>query len=97
MPTHGSVIVNRNIPAYVEHEPENKAELVALLQYHVLSGRVYSDQVAAGEVATLSGKKLPIAVEKGAPRIGGAGVAKADLETTNGVIHVIDAVLLPKQ
>jgi uncharacterized surface protein with fasciclin (FAS1) repeats len=75
--------------------PENKSELATILKCHVLSGRVYSDQLAAGEVATLAGQKFPIKFVEGAPRIGNAGVAKADLETTNGVIHVIDTVLLP--
>jgi uncharacterized surface protein with fasciclin (FAS1) repeats len=75
--------------------PESKAELATVLKCHVLSGRVYPDQLAAGDVATLAGQKFPITFVNGAPRIGNAGVAKADWETTNGVIHVIDTVLLP--
>ena len=78
-------------------KPENKEKLIAILKFHVIPGRVYADQVTAGEVATLSGAKLPITIEKGAPRIAGAGVAKVDVETSNGVIHVVDTVLLPKQ
>jgi len=77
-------------------KPENKEKLVAILKYHVLSGRVYSDQVAAGSVATLSGSNLAITVDKGAARIGGAALEKVDIETRNGVIHVVDTVLLPK-
>ncbi|MSR48398.1 MAG: fasciclin domain-containing protein [Planctomycetes bacterium] len=77
-------------------KPENKANLVALLKFHVLPGRVYSDQVAAGEVPTLSGMKLAITVEKGVARIGNACLVKADIETCNGVIHVVDSVILPK-
>ena len=76
-------------------KPENKAKLVAILKFHVLSGRVYSDQVAAGQVGTLAGTKLAITVEKNEPRIGGAGLLKTDIETSNGVIHVVDSVILP--
>jgi uncharacterized surface protein with fasciclin (FAS1) repeats len=75
--------------------PENKEKLAAILKYHVIEGRVYSDQLANGSVMTVGGTKLMIEVQDGTPRIAGAGVQKADLETINGVIHVIDQVLIP--
>ncbi len=54
------------------------------------------ETLAAGEVPTLSGAMLAIAVEKNGPRIGGSHLLKTDIETSNGVIHVVDAVILPK-
>lgn len=75
--------------------PEHKDQLVAILKYHVVSGRVYSDGLKTGTVDTLGGTKLRIEVDAHGAHIGGASVAKADIETSNGVIHVIDQVLVP--
>ena len=78
-------------------EPENKAQLVRVLKYHVLSGRVYAEQAAAAEQAnTLLGRTVATAVTADGLRINDALVTAPDLETANGVIHVIDSVLLPK-
>ncbi len=77
-------------------KPENREQLAKILKYHVVSGRVYANQLASGDVSTLAGVPLAVKVGKDAVRIGSAGVAKADIETTNGVIHVIDSVLLPR-
>jgi len=76
-------------------KPENRDKLVSILKYHVVSGRVYSDQLSNGKVATLSGSKLTVDLHDGA-RINDARVAVANLDTTNGVVHVIDRVLLPR-
>lgn len=75
--------------------PENKQQLIGILKFHVVSGRAYSDGLKSGALVTLAGTKLPIEVGAAGVRIGGAGVATADIETTNGVIHVIDRVLIP--
>lgn len=75
--------------------PENRDKLVAILKYHVVAGRVYSDQLANGGVATLGGSKVTVMLGKGKVMINEAQVTAADLDTTNGVIHVIDKVLLP--
>lgn len=75
--------------------PENKEKLVTILKYHVVSGKVTSDQVAKLKSAeTLAGKKLAIDVKKGV-KVNDATVVQADLAATNGVIHVVDRVLLP--
>jgi uncharacterized surface protein with fasciclin (FAS1) repeats len=78
-------------------KPENHDRLVAILKYHVVAGKVTSDQVVRlTEAATLQGQKVAIAVDGGV-KINGAKVVAADVEASNGVIHVIDAVLLPKE
>ena len=74
--------------------PENKDQLAAILTYHVVSGKVLSTDLADGQVATVNGEDVTIAVTDGVT-VNGANVATADIETSNGVIHVIDAVLLP--
>jgi uncharacterized surface protein with fasciclin (FAS1) repeats len=82
--------------------PENRQRLVEVLKQHVVSGRVYADQaLAAGGVETLLGRHLALKGEGSAqggegPRIGGAGLVLTDVEASNGVIHVIDTVLLPE-
>lgn len=75
--------------------PENKAKLVAILKYHVVSGRVYSDQLSNGDVATLGGSKVKVSLRKNESFINEAKVTAADIQTTNGVIHVLNKVLLP--
>ncbi len=78
-------------------KPENRAKLVAILKYHVVAGKVTADQVVKlTEATTLQGQKVAIAVDDGV-KVNGAKVVKADVLTSNGVIHVIDAVLLPKE
>ena len=77
-------------------KPENKEKLVSILTYHVVAGKVMAKDVKAGEVATVNGKKATIAVKDGKVTIDGANVVKTDVGTSNGVIHVIDAVILPK-
>lgn len=71
--------------------------LTAILTYHVVPGRVTSDQLSEGqEVTTVQGQTLTISLENGA-RVNDAGIQAADIVADNGVIHVIDAVLLPPQ
>jgi uncharacterized surface protein with fasciclin (FAS1) repeats len=77
-------------------KPENKAKLVAILKYHVVPGRVLADQVGGmSSASTANGQPLAIRVENGTVMVGTARVTKADILCTNGVIHVIDTVLLP--
>ena len=76
-------------------KPENKDKLVAILTYHVVPGALKAgDVVAAKELKTVNGKAASITTEGGA-KIAGAGIVKTDIETSNGIIHVIDSVILP--
>ena len=78
-------------------KPENKAELVKILTYHVVPGKVMSKQVVKLDKAkTVEGSEVAIAVSGGTVTVDGAKVVKADINSSNGVIHVIDAVILPK-
>lgn len=77
-------------------KPESKDKLAAILKYHVVAGRVLAaDVVAKKEIATLQGKSAKISAEEGTVKIDGAKVLKTDVLAGNGVIHVIDAVILP--
>lgn len=79
-------------------EPENRDALVAILTYHVVAGRVTSDQVVQlDEATTVNGAPVQIAVEDGTVRINQATVTAVDVAASNGVIHVIDQVLLPPE
>jgi uncharacterized surface protein with fasciclin (FAS1) repeats len=78
-------------------KPENKDKLVAVLTYHVVAGKVLAaDVVKLSEAKTVQGSKVKIVVEDGKVKVDGANVVKTDILTKNGVIHVIDAVILPK-
>ena len=78
-------------------KPENKAKLVAVLTYHVVPGNVSSGQVVKMTSAkTVQGGSVKIATKDGGVMIDGAKVVTADVMATNGVIHVIDSVLLPQ-
>jgi uncharacterized surface protein with fasciclin (FAS1) repeats len=75
--------------------PENREKLVSILKYHVVSGKVTSDQVVKLSSAdTLAGRKLAITTVAGV-KVNDATVVTADVAATNGVIHVVDRVLLP--
>jgi len=77
-------------------KPENKAKLVAVLTYHVVPGKVMAaDVVKLTEASTVQGSKAKVKVEDGTVMIDNAKVVKTDIVTSNGVIHVIDAVILP--
>jgi uncharacterized surface protein with fasciclin (FAS1) repeats len=74
----------------------NKKELQSLLTYHVVPGEVTAADVAQLKSAkTVQGKPLKIAVTDGKVKVNGANVVKKDIKCANGVIHVIDAVLMP--
>lgn len=77
-------------------EPQNKDKLKAVLLYHVVSGEVTSGQVVElSSAETLQGQSVDIAVRDGKVYIDDAQVIKADVMASNGVIHVIDSVILP--
>ncbi len=78
-------------------KPENKAKLAAILTYHVVPGKVMSGDIAGKKLqaASVQGQKISIDATNGV-KVDGANVVKADIATSNGVIHVIDAVILPK-
>ncbi|MFT4692876.1 MAG: fasciclin domain-containing protein [Verrucomicrobiia bacterium] len=77
-------------------KPENKDRLIAVLTYHVIGAKVMSSDVKTGKVATINGQKLSIKANKKGVRVNKANVVKVDIEASNGVIHVIDTVVLPK-
>jgi uncharacterized surface protein with fasciclin (FAS1) repeats len=73
----------------------DKAKLTAVLTYHVVSGKVLAKDVGGlTKATTVQGKDLPIDTKSGV-KVGGATVVKTDIEASNGVIHVIDTVLMP--
>ena len=77
-------------------EPENKAKLAGILTYHVVAAKVMAaDVVKMNEAETVNGQMLKISTMDGKVMVDGANVAKTDIECSNGVIHVIDAVVLP--
>jgi uncharacterized surface protein with fasciclin (FAS1) repeats len=77
-------------------KPENKEKLVAVLTYHVVEGKVMSKTaVTLEEAETLNGEKFSLEFDGEKLMINNATVVKADIETSNGVIHVIDKVLIP--
>ncbi|MFT6956658.1 MAG: putative surface protein with fasciclin (FAS1) repeats [Halieaceae bacterium] len=76
--------------------PENKDKLVAILTYHVVSGDVSAAQVVElTEVTTVQGGTAAVSVTEAGVTIGGAKVIITDLEASNGVVHVIDTVIMP--
>jgi len=78
-------------------KPENKAKLAKILTYHVVAGKVMAADVKAGEVATVQGDKATIQIEGETVMIDEAKVTKTDIAASNGVIHVIDKVIMPKE
>jgi uncharacterized surface protein with fasciclin (FAS1) repeats len=74
---------------------KDKAKLTAVLTYHVVSGKVMAKDVKAGKVKTVQGSELTLGTSGGVT-VDGAKVIKADIVADNGVIHVIDSVVLPK-
>jgi uncharacterized surface protein with fasciclin (FAS1) repeats len=76
-------------------KPENKDQLVAILTYHVVSGKVMAADLSDGmKAATVNGAEVTVTTADGA-RVNGASVVIADVEASNGVVHVINTVLLP--
>ena len=78
-------------------EPENREQLTAILQYHVVPGRISARAaVGAGVAETLQGQSVRIAIDEGRLTVDDATIVVTDVDATNGVIHVIDRVLLPR-
>ena len=78
-------------------KPENKDKLGAILTYHVVAGKVTSTDVVKLKTAkTVQGSSISIAVKDGKVKIDDATVTKADIMCSNGVVHVIDSVILPE-
>ena len=77
--------------------PENKDQLVAILTYHVVPGKVMAaDVVKLSKAKTVQGSEVKIQVKDGKVKVDNANVVKTDIKASNGVIHVIDTVILPR-
>lgn len=78
-------------------KPENKAKLTGILTYHVVAGSVKAaDVVKLSEAKTVQGQSVRISVKDGKVKVDDANVTATDIAASNGVIHVIDSVILPK-
>ena len=77
-------------------KPENKEKLIAILTYHVVAGKVMAADVKTMKAKTVNGKELDVKVTDGVVTVDNAKVVKTDVAASNGVIHVIDSVVLPK-
>jgi uncharacterized surface protein with fasciclin (FAS1) repeats len=78
-------------------KPENKQKLISILTYHVVAGKVMAkDVVKLHEAKTVNGQDVKIMVEGGKVMADNSNVVKTDIQCTNGVIHVIDTVLMPQ-
>ncbi|MDC0325711.1 fasciclin domain-containing protein [bacterium] len=76
-------------------KPENKAKLAAILTYHVVNGKVMATDIKTMKVKTVNGQSLDVRVTDGTVTVNKAKVVKTDVRANNGVIHVIDTVMLP--
>lgn len=77
-------------------KPENKGQLVSILTYHVVPGKIRSTDLSNGQTAkTVQGSPIRVAIKDGQVMINQATVKAADIEASNGVVHVIDQVILP--
>jgi uncharacterized surface protein with fasciclin (FAS1) repeats len=83
-------------PGTLEALLKDKQKLVAVLTYHVVPGKVMAADVKSGSVKTVEGQMLVLDKSASGVTVNGARVVKADVVADNGVIHVIDAVVLPK-
>ena len=75
---------------------KDTAKLKAILSYHVVKGHLLAQDVKAGEIKTMQGSSLTASVSSSGMRVNGAEVEQADIVATNGVIHVINAMIMPK-
>ena len=78
-------------------KPENKEKLAKILQYHVLPTKVASAEIQPGEVATVEGDPVNLEVAEGKVKVNDAEVVQPDINASNGVIHVINVVILPPE
>lgn len=76
-------------------KPENKDKLTAILTYHVVPAKVMAKDVKTMKAPTVNGDTIDVVVANGAVSVDKAKVVKTDIKTSNGVIHVIDAVIMP--
>lgn len=76
-------------------KPENKSTLVRILTYHVVSGNVLSTNLKSGQVKTVEGSPVKVMIGSGGVMVNNSTVQAADVKASNGVIHVIDTVLMP--
>jgi uncharacterized surface protein with fasciclin (FAS1) repeats len=76
-------------------KPENKSKLIAILTYHVVPAKVKAQDVKTMKAPTVNGAEISITVEGGKVMVNKANVVKTDIMASNGVIHVIDSVILP--
>jgi len=77
-------------------KPENKEKLQAILTYHVVPGRVMAKDVAGiNSAETVQGQSLTVSIENGTPMVDNAKIIQTDIAASNGVIHVIDSVVIP--
>jgi uncharacterized surface protein with fasciclin (FAS1) repeats len=77
-------------------KPENKDKLIAILKYHVIPGKVLAADVKSMEVKTVEGQNVKLVVSSAGVTVDNAKVVKTDVMAENGVIHVIDTVIIPK-
>jgi len=78
-------------------KPENKDKLIKILTYHVVAGKVMSTDLSNGmEAETVQGQKIKIMLKDGAAMVNNATITTADIEASNGVVHVIDTVIMPE-
>jgi uncharacterized surface protein with fasciclin (FAS1) repeats len=78
-------------------KPENREQLTAILTYHVVPGRLMAEDVLKMEtLRTVQGQKIDVSLKYEKAYVGNARIIKTDIETSNGVIHVIDTVILPE-
>ena len=83
-------------PAQLEALLKDKAKLTSVLTYHVVPGQVMASDVKPGAVKTVQGSALTVRTQGGKVMVDNATVTKTDISADNGVIHVIDSVILPK-
>jgi uncharacterized surface protein with fasciclin (FAS1) repeats len=76
-------------------KPENKTKLVQLLSYHVVPGRITSSELKSGNVKTVAGTNVVVSVSSSGVTVNQAKVTQADIPASNGIVHVVDKVILP--
>jgi uncharacterized surface protein with fasciclin (FAS1) repeats len=86
----------KKLPAgTVEALLKDKAKLAAILTHHVVAGKVMAKDVSSGDVKTVAGNMIKVVAGPTGVTVGGANVTKTDIDCTNGVIHIIDTVVVP--
>jgi uncharacterized surface protein with fasciclin (FAS1) repeats len=83
-------------PGALEALLKDSAKLRAVLSYHVVAGHIWAKDMKSGELMTLQGSALTASVSTSGVQVNGSHVKRADIAATNGVIHGIDAVIMPK-